>query len=50
MSPHRNYSELAQMQALYDMINVLNEITPTRIDKMETQVTYISMMIDLMEV
>lgn len=50
ISPHRNYSELAQAQALYDMINIPNEITPTRIDEMEAQVTYISMMTDLMEV
>ena len=50
ISPHRNYNELAQAQALYDMINVPNEITPTRIDEMEAQVTYISMMTDLMEV
>ena len=49
-SPHHSYNKLAQAQALYNMINVPNEITPTRIDEMEARVTYISIMTDLMEV
>lgn len=47
ISPWKNYSELAQAQALYDMINMPNEIVPTRIDEMEAQLAYISMMTDL---
>ena len=47
-SPWKNYNELAQAQALYDMINVPNDIVPTRIDEIESQVAYISMMTDLM--
>ena len=48
ISPWKNYSELAQAQALYEMINVPNEVAPTRIDEMEAQLAYISMMTDLM--
>ena len=48
IAPWKNYNELVQAQALYDMINVPNEIAPTRIDEMEAQLTYISMMTDLM--
>lgn len=50
ISPHRDYNELRQAQEMYDMINIPNEISPTRIDELESQVTYISMMTDLMEV
>lgn len=48
ISPWKNYNELAQAQALYDMINVPNDFAPTRIDEMEAQLAYISMMTDLM--
>jgi len=47
ISPHRNYNELRQAQEVYDMINVPNEILPTRIDVLEAQVAYVSMMSDL---
>lgn len=48
VAPWKNFNELAQAQALYDMINEPNEIAPTRIDEMEAQLAYISMMTDLM--
>ena len=48
VAPWKDYNELAQAQALYDMINVPNETAPTRIDEMEAQLAYISMMTDLM--
>ena len=47
IAPHRNYDELHQAQELYDMINVPNDILPTRIDALEAQVAYVSMMSDL---
>ena len=50
ITPWKDYNELAQSQKLYDMINTPNEINPSRIDELEAQVTYISMMTDLMEV
>ena len=48
IAPWKNYNELEQAQTLYDMINIPNEVTPTRIDELEAQLTYISMMTDLM--
>ena len=48
IAPWKNYNELAQAQTLYEMINVPNEVIPTRIDELEAQLAYISMMTDLM--
>ena len=48
IAPWKDYNELAQAQVLYEMINVPNEVAPTRIDEMEAQLAYISMMTDLM--
>lgn len=48
IAPWKNYNELAQAQMLYDVINVPNEIVPTRIDEMEAQLAYVVMMTDLM--
>lgn len=47
ISPHRDYTELRQAQEMYDIINVPNEILPTRIDALEAQVAYVTMMSDL---